>query len=170
MLSDDCPQINITNQCVANVQELTVERSGPTIKALDRAAKADMNKPQLCPVGSSLHVSTYNGWKISQYGITAQLTSAFSGDIIRCHKGNHEGQNPNYSYCGAIEYNDYMAYIEKTSMNSDGTIGKTLRKTFYNIYDNEGKFIKTVCGDDPDVVAERGVKQLVKEIGRGFGS
>lgn len=104
----------------------------------------------------------YNGWQMAPYDSNTQVLGINFG-LIYCFKGNMEGRNPNYSYCGGTD-GDYIAYIEKTEMNADGTIGKTTRKTFVNIYDEYGLFLKTICGEDPDVVAERQFKGLMNQF------
>lgn len=79
----------------------------------------------------------------------------FNFGKIYCHRGNKQGQNPNYLYCGDQSSQTTMAFMQKTMINSDGSIGKTVKQSFYNIYDENQQFVKTVCGDDPDKIAER---------------
>ncbi len=99
-------------------------------------------------------------WQIANYDT---IVGIVPGSIV-CEKGRSEGQNPNYYYCGL----EGMAYMQKTFMNPDGTIGKTIRKTFVNIYDENKKFIKTLCGDDPSIVTDRNIKEVMKEWDRFF--
>ena len=49
-------------------------------------------------------------------------------------------------------------------INSDGSIGKTIKQSFYNIYDENKKFVKTVCGEDPDKIAEKEWKEMKDSI------
>ena len=90
----------------------------------------------------AIQPQVYDGWTIAGYTPIPMMVEP----IIFCHKGNREGENPSYTYCGGT---DDDAYMRKTETNSDGTIGKTIRKTFLNIYDENGMFIKTECGGDP---------------------
>jgi len=49
-------------------------------------------------------------------------------------------------------------------MNSDGTIGKTTKKSFVNIYTKDENFVKTICGKDPETIAEEDFKKQMKEL------
>ena len=60
-----------------------------------------------------------------------------------------------------------LAKLQKTMINSDGSIGKTVKQSFYNIYDENQQFVKTVCGDDPDKIAEKEWEEL-KDAARDF--
>lgn len=105
---------------------------------------------------------TQDGWKISVYNV-AELFG-IKADYVFCHKGNSEGENPNYFYCDSGGLGGGIPYLSKTIMNSDGTIGKTIEKSFINIYDQNKNFIKTICGKPPGDIAEEEFKQTMKEL------
>lgn len=112
--------------------------------------------------GKKMGASEYDGWKIRGYSLYS----------IYCYKGNEKGENPNYWYCGDLkvtwgENADY-GLMQKTLINSDRTIGKTIRKSFSNIYDENENFIKTVCGEDPDKLAEGEFKEIMTELDNFF--
>ncbi len=100
-----------------------------------------------------MDVKEYEGWKIAPYDTNTML--GFNFGQIYCHKGSKQGQNPNYWYCGDQSSQTTMAFMQKTIINSDGSIGKTIKQSFYNVYDENQQFVKTVCGDNPDKIAER---------------
>jgi len=102
---------------------------------------------------SNVDVEEHNGWKISAHSM---------GHKVYCVKGYLEGQNPNYLYCGTKKTG--LAYMEKTFLNPDGTIGKTIKQGFMNIYDENQNFIKTICGRDPDEIMEEDFKRNMKEL------
>lgn len=76
-----------------------------------------------------MDVREYDGWKISPYDAKSML--GFSSGKIYCHQGNKQGQNPNFVYCG----DQTSSLMQKTLVNEDGTIGKTIRQSFVNIYE-----------------------------------
>ena len=115
----------------------------------------------------SMNIKEFDGWTIAPYDSNTVL--GFNFGRIYCHKGNREGQNTNYWYCGDQSSQTTMAFMQKTLVNSDRTIGKTIKQSFVNVYDNDGHFIKTVCGEDPDKIAEREFKQQMNEIENMFG-
>ncbi len=100
-----------------------------------------------------MKIREYEGWKIAPYDTNTMLGMNF-GQIF-CHKGNKKGQNPNYWYCGDKSSQTTMAFMQKTLKNPDGTLGKTIKQSFYNVYDENQQFVKTVCGKDPDKIAEQ---------------
>lgn len=100
-----------------------------------------------------MDIREYEGWKIAPYDTNTML--GFNFGKIYCHKGNKQSQNPNYLYCGDQSSQTTMAFMQKTMINSDGSIGKTVKQSFYNIYDENQQFVKTVCGEYPDKIAER---------------
>jgi len=101
------------------------------------------------------------GWEISVYSASSLLGIEISK--VYCHKGNVEGENPNYFYCDS-GITGGIPYLSKTQMNPDGTIGKTIRKSFINVYDSDKKFIKTICGKSPEDIAEEEFKQTMREL------
>jgi len=108
------------------------------------------------PKGTRLSLpSACDGWKVQQI---------YSYDVVLCHKGNKEGQNINYWYCG----DDNLAYVSKTFMNKDGTIGETKKIAFINVYDEDQMFIKTLCLGDPDEIAEKNFKEFMRGIDNLF--
>lgn len=111
-------------------------------------------------VGPFLNIEEYEGWKIDSYDSTFN---------IHCYKGYKEGQKSNYWYCGedASSIQFPIAFMQKTLKNSDGSIGKTIKQSFYNIYDENQQFIKTVCGEDPDKITEREWDEF-KDAARDF--
>lgn len=101
----------------------------------------------------SVYGNEYAGWKIIadsfQYVLDAEPNQG--QQIVYCDKGNLEGQYPNYWYCGGNKLLGSKSYLQKTFMNNDGTIGKTVKKTFINIYDEKQNFLKTICGDNINI-------------------
>lgn len=112
-----------------------------------------------------MDVKEYEGWKIAPYDSNTML--GFNFGEIYCHKGSKKGQNPKYWYCGDQSSQTAMAFMQKTMINSESSIGKTVKQSFYNIYDENKQFVKTVCGNDPDKNAEREWKKL-KDSARDF--
>lgn len=112
-----------------------------------------------------MDVKKFEGWQIAPYDTNTML--GFNFGTIYCHKGSKQGQNPNYWYCGDQSSQTTMAFMQKTMINSDGSIGKTVKQSFYNIYDENQQFVKTVCGDDPDKIAEKEWEEL-KDAARDF--
>ncbi|MEK6885522.1 MAG: hypothetical protein AABX17_00990 [Nanoarchaeota archaeon] len=129
--------------------------------------------------GKYLPDKNYDGWFVTSENYLNQLTNPLLQGFglpnvnpykISCSKGNQKGENPNYWYCGenyiqyaSFEDNGY-AVIIKPQKNSDGTIGDTIIKTFVNIYDEEGNFIKTTCGKAPDSLREDAFKGAMNEL------
>lgn len=104
----------------------------------------------------------YDGWAIDD--VDASGLFGINAGMIFCHKGVKEGQNPEYWYCGdELSGKTKMAYMQKTLLNKDGTIGKTIKQSFVNIYAANGEFIKTICGENPDILIEREWEQTKKE-------
>ncbi len=105
----------------------------------------------------------YEGWQISAWRTPI---------VLPCYKGNEKGEDSNYWYCGDLDvyWGENVDYglMKKTFTNSDGTIGKTIRKSFYNIYDENEQFIKTVCGKDPDELGEKTFKNEMNAIDKFF--
>ncbi len=119
-----------------------------------------INVPLKEGIAPFIDIEEYDGWKVDSY---------FSTFNIHCYKGSREGQNPDYWYCGegaSVEFP--IAFMQKTMINSDGSIGKTIRQSFYSIYDNNQQFVKTVCGEDPDKITE-GEWDEFKDAARDFG-
>ena len=57
--------------------------------------------------------------------------------------------------------------MQKTLTKPDGSIGKTIKQSFYNIYNENQQFVKTVCGEDPNKIAEREWDEF-KDAARDF--
>ncbi|MAG08161.1 hypothetical protein CMO89_01705 [Candidatus Woesearchaeota archaeon] len=105
-----------------------------------------------------LDVKEHEGWNVRGYRLST----------IHCYKGDEKGENSDYWYCGDLyvtwgENADY-GVIQKTLINTDGTIGDTIMKSFSNIYDENMNFVKTVCGKDPDEIMEGSFKDTMKEM------
>jgi len=107
--------------------------------------------------GLNLKGETYDGWTIY-------------GDAT-CRKGNKEGENLNYYYCGGyangILGGTVNAYVKKTTISEDGSIGKTYKYIIWNIYDNNKEFIETKCLGDPDEYEKQQARELRKSMESG---
>ena len=144
-----------------------------------------------------MEVREFDGWKIAPYDSNTMM--GFNFGKIYCHLGNKQGQNPDYLYCGDQSSQTTMAFMQKTLMNEDGTIGKTIKQSFVNIYQPvelpqevkelcelgggtgmvygdvdefdcdkvEYEFKETICGEDPDKIAEKEWEQF-KDTARDF--
>lgn len=106
------------------------------------------------------------GWRISVYN-TAEMFG-IKTDYVFCHIGSIEGQNPDYFYCDSGGLAGGIPYISKTIMNPDGTIGKTIKKSFVNIYSKKGDFVKTICGEDPESIAKDNFKKTMRDLDNLF--
>jgi len=101
--------------------------------------------------------SASNGWTVNKFRMTDLAMPTYTVAGIPCIKGNAEGQNVNYWYCGHIQGFGFFGfptssdwpYMKKTNIATDGTIGPTERKGFRNVYDTEGDFVRTECYFDP---------------------
>ena len=100
--------------------------------------------------GLNIKGQTYDGWTIH-------------GDAT-CKKGNKEGENLNYYYCGGYSNGllggTVNAYIQKTPIASDGSIGKTTKHIIWNIYDENKNFMQTKCLGDPDEYEKKQAREL----------
>ncbi len=97
-------------------------------------------------------VREYDGWKIAP--------TDFRYYLIKCHLGSKQGQNPNNLYCGdstslseqfesGFNEETTSAFMQKTLMNKDGTIGETIKQRFINIYEQRtDQEIKEICHND----------------------
>jgi hypothetical protein len=113
-------------------------------------------------ISNTNNVDNYqNGWTISVYSSAEGLVGGT--DEVYCHKGDSEGENPTYFYCDTGMVGG-ISYIRKTKMNSDGTIGETIRKSFVNIYNGNSQFIKTICGKSPEEISEENFKETMREV------
>ena len=112
-----------------------------------------------------MDVKEYEGWSIAPYDTNTML--GFNFGKIYCHEGSKQGQNPNYLYCGDQSSQTTMAFMQKTLTNRDGSIGKTIKQSFYSIYNENQQFIKTVCGEDPDKITEKEWNEF-KDAARDF--
>ena len=113
-----------------------------------------------------MDVKEYNGWKIAPYNTNTML--GFNFGTIYCHEGNKQGQNPTYWYCGDQSSQTNMAFMQKTIINSDDSIGKTIKQSFYNIYDENQQFVKTICEKDPDDISEEKFRKTMGEFDNLF--
>lgn len=130
---------------IKNILPATISKECPQI-----------NFPLKDGIAPFIDIREYDSWKIDSYDSTFN---------IHCYRGNKEGQKTNYWYCGegtSIEFP--IAFMQKTMINSDGSIGKTIKQSFYNIYDENKKFVKTVCGEDPDKIVEKEWKEMKDSI------
>lgn len=111
------------------------------------------------------------GWEIGIYS-TAEAFGILGAlgikTLIYCHKGDREGENPLYYYCDSGLNMGKIPYITKTTINSDGTIGKTTVKSFINVYDENKRFIKTICGPPPGDIIEADFKKEMRELDKLF--
>ncbi len=167
--SNDCPQIEVPllerqdkSFFSYYITDISNIGSNAIFPNLESAQNAFLNK-----VGGNVE-DVQKGWEIRVYS-----SNEFFGvreSMIACHQGNSEGENPKYFYCdtGANFWSGGIPYLSKTMTNSDGIIGKTIRKSFINIYDENRKFIKTVCGSPPEEIAEAEFKQTMRELDEFF--
>ena len=99
----------------------------------------------------------YDGWAIK----------SDDRDGVSCRKGNAEGENVNYYYCGGYDYafgiNTVIAYVEKTIISDDGEIGETRKYAIGNIYDENKDFVETRCIGNPDEIKEEDYKRFEEE-------
>jgi len=106
------------------------------------------------PYDITLRDQTYDGWVIH-------------GEAT-CKKGNHEGENLNYYYCGGYNYvmgiGKVNAYISKTPVSNDGQIGKTVKYVILNVYDEKKQFIETRCLGDPDEFDKKQAEAFEREM------
>jgi len=132
--------------------------------------------------GKYLPDKNYNGWFVTSENYLNQISNPLFSILkdmknpykITCSLGNQKGENPNYWYCGEtyVQYASFgdngYAVVIKTEKNTDGTIGDTIIKTFVNIYDKEGNFIKTTCGKAPESLREKAFKDAMRELDNFF--
>ncbi len=85
-----------------------------------------------------------------------------------CRKGTKEGENLNKYYCGGYSYligiGSVNAYVEKTIISKDGSIGKTYKHVIWNIYDENRNFIETKCLGDPDEFDKKQAEAFINEL------
>lgn len=75
----------------------------------------------------------YDGWKI-------QCVVSCS---TNCRKGEKEGENVNYYYCGKNSLDSFT--LEKTITDKDGKILEVVTKDVVIIFDKSFNYIKTTC-------------------------
>jgi len=108
------------------------------------------------PSYGSLNIAgkTYDGWTVK-----GQAT---------CRKGTKEGENLNRYYCGGytsfMGIGDVNAYVQKTIMGEDGSIGKTYKYVIWNIYDENKRFVETRCLGDPDEFDQKQAEAFEREL------
>lgn len=106
--------------------------------------------------GSNIKGKTYDGWTIK-------------GDAT-CRKGNQEGENLNYYYCGGYSRDmlfglgEVVAYVEKTVISGEGDIGKTYKYVIWNIYNENKTFVETKCLGDPDEFEKKQAEAFKREV------
>ena len=110
----------------------------------------------------------FDGWEVKSYDV-AELFGLAVTPQIQCYKGDKEGQNPSRYYCGYWDNGDNwgmedLIYMEKTFINSDGSIGKTIQRTFVNVYDENKEYIKTICGASPEDVSTKKFKGKMQDL------
>ncbi len=108
---------------VQNILPATISKGCPQINVPLKKVEG------LSPV---MDVREFEGWKIAPYDTNTLL--GFGVGHVSCHKGNRKGQNMNYWYCGDQSSQTTMAFMQKTSINPDGSIGNTIKQSFVNIY------------------------------------
>jgi len=100
---------------------------------------------------------TYDGWSIKSEDFP-----------ITCRSGNKEGENIGYYYCGGVKsiFGIQMinAYIEKTNISNDGSIGETYKYIIWNIYDENKQFVETQCTKYPENLEQERAKEFEKEM------
>jgi hypothetical protein len=97
--------------------------------------------------GVGVRTTEINGWETGSYtGLFANM-----GGTLLCKKGDVEGENPDYYYCGKC---GFWGIMTKQERKSDGTLGPKVQHYFYSIYDSNGKFLKTVCGVEPTTLGD----------------
>ncbi|MBI2151553.1 hypothetical protein HYU21_02385 [Candidatus Woesearchaeota archaeon] len=85
-------------------------------------------------------VETLFGYSINTYVLNG----------MACRKGSEQGENKQYYYCGSLEAPaPYMVY---NVLDNDSNIKEIIKKTFINVYDSKGMFVKTICGRSPDSI------------------
>jgi hypothetical protein len=87
---------------------------------------------------------------------------------VYCFKGSKEGQNRNYWYCGYEDAKLGTLYMANVQIAEDGTIGKTTKIAFYNIYDKDREFIETICLGDPERLSEAAWQNFKHDIKHMF--
>ena len=97
---------------------------------------------------------TYDGWVVK--------------GLAHCRRGEQEGENLNYYYCGGIMmtfgFKTVDAYAEKTIISETGLIGKTTKHIIWNIYDENKNFVETKCLGNPDEFEKKQAEALEKEM------
>ncbi|KHO55471.1 MAG: hypothetical protein QT10_C0001G0075 [archaeon GW2011_AR19] len=116
--------------------------------------------------------NSFEGWKVKKYD-SADLFGFSVTPRIYCYQGREDGQNPNHYYCGYWDNGDNwdmrdLIYMEKTFMNPDGSLGKTIQKTFVNVYDENGNYLKTICGLSPEEVSTKKFKGRMRDLDSFF--
>jgi hypothetical protein len=164
--SNNCPQIDVPfletqdksvySYYITNIEEI----NSNSIISIE-----DAQKMFLIKVGERDIEDFQKGWEISVYDSSELF--GLKNSMVFCHKGKEEGENPNYFYCDS-GITGGIPYLSKTQINPDGTIGKTIRKSFINIYGPERKFIKTICGEPPEDISEKEFKKTMREMDNFF--
>ena len=116
--------------------------------------------------------NSFEGWKVKKYD-SADLFGFSVIPRIYCYQGREDEQNPNHYYCGYWDNGDNwdmedLIYMEKTFMNPDGSLGKTIQKTFVNVYVENGNYLKTICGPSPEEVSTKKFKGRMRDLDSFF--
>ena len=187
-MSTSLKEINSKNTPLENSEVKQTDKNNSFLESIKEFFKGININLNSCPQlnypmidsqnGKYLPDNNYEGWFVTSERYLNQISnplfSTFAFNVnpykIICNKGNQKGENPNYWYCGEtyVQYGTFedngYAVIIKTETNADGTIGDTIIKSFVNVYDEEGNFIKTTCGKAPDSLREQAFKDAIKEI------
>lgn len=103
----------------------------------------------------------YYGWALRFY---VNMFGSYDTGIIVCRLGSNKGENLNYYYCdsGWSRSVNTMPYLTKTLIKKDGTIGETLTISFFNVYDENGSFVRTFCGKSPEEIYSQIFENRIK--------
>lgn len=66
---------------------------------------------------------------------------------VFCFHGNEQGENPTWWYCESASrgWPQDTGYVWKQPIEADGTLGKMQTQVITNIYDENKRFVKTIC-------------------------
>lgn len=82
---------------------------------------------------------TYSGWNFRD--------SLFDTGSVNCFKGNNEGQNVNWWYCGVQAGNPFNTLSMKLEViSSEGIILTQESETLTLVYDENLEYVETLCG------------------------
>ena len=107
--------------------------------AQEDCPKLDMFKPKQNIIDKSLYSvewqkdKDYGGWTIN-CGLTC---------TSNCRKGNEEGENINYYYCGKNFLDEIQ--LKKTITDKEGNILEIITKNVVIVYNNNFNYIQNTC-------------------------